>query len=186
MCNNGFIRQMKRFFSTSLALLLVMGSLGHAFAAAFCPGSLARECCAAKTSNQKHDSSSCHHDMTAQAKPMDDMSMDDMAMQATSVETPNLSPQPIVDARVPADMPANKLEQPDQFCAHCWSHSGGSNAPASFVTVQDESRKAVDSAPLPVSSFRSLTPARQNGSPREHAPPRTSVPRRILISVFLI
>lgn len=177
---------MKRLIPTGLALLLAVGSLGHVFAAAFCPRSPGHECCAAKTSNQKLDSSSCHHDMTAQALPMDDMSMDGMAMQNTSVETSNLSPQPVVDARVPANMPANVLEQPDQFCAHCWSHSGASNAPTSLVTVPDESRKAVDSAPLPVSSFRSLTPARQNGSPREHAPPGTCVPRRILISVFLI
>src|SRR3981081_3237403 len=108
---------MKRLIPTGLALLLVVGSLGHVFAAAFCPRSQGRECCAAKTSKQKHDSSSCHHDMSAPAMPMDGMSMDDMTTKDAAADVSKQSAQRTVDANVAANM----LEQPDQFCAHCLS-----------------------------------------------------------------
>lgn len=176
---------MKRFFPTSLALLLVIGSLGHVFAATFCPRSLGRECCFANTSNHTHDPSSSHQDMAAHCMPMDGMSMDDMAIDDTAaVEDSNPFTPPVVDEEVLA----GSFDRPVEACWHCMSHSGMSNTPASFVTVRDESRKAVDSAPLPVSSLLafSMTTVKQNGSPREHAPPGTSAPRHILISVFLI
>jgi hypothetical protein len=176
---------MKRFFPSSLALLLVMGSLGHVFAAALCPRSLGRECCFPKTSKHTDDSSSCHQDMAMHLMPMDGMPMDDMPMEDTAtVEVPNPFAPPVVDEEVLA----GRFEQPVESCAHCMLHSGLSNGPTSFVTVANESRNAVDSVPLPVSSF--LAPSRptlnQNGSPKEHAPPGTSAPRHILISVFLI
>lgn len=176
---------MKRFFPTSLASLLVIGSLGHVFAVAFCPRSLGRECCFANISNHTHGSSSSHQDMAAHGMPMDGMSMDDMAIDDTAaVEESNLLTPPAVDEEVLA----GSFDRPVEACWHCMSHSGILNAPASVVTVQDESRNTVDSVPLPVSSFlaSSLTAVKQNGSPREHSPPGTSAPRHILISVFLI
>ena len=176
---------MKRFFPTGLALLLVMGSLGHVFAAGLCPRSFGRECCSAKTSKHTHHSSSCHQDIAMDLMPMDGMATDDMAVEDTAaVEVSNLFAPPVVDEEVLA----SAFEQPVESCAHCMSHSGIPNTPASFVTVPDESRKAVDSLPLAVSSFLSpsLTKVKQYGSPREHAPPGTSAPRHILISVFLI
>src|ERR1700730_13261000 len=137
---------MKRFFPTSLALLLVMGSLGHVFAAAFCPRSLGRECCFANISNHPHGSSSSHQDMTAHCMPMDDMSMDDMAIDETAaVQESNPFTPPVVDEEVLA----GSFDRPVDACWHCMSHLGILNAPASVVTVQDESRKTVDSVPLP-------------------------------------
>jgi hypothetical protein len=176
---------MKRFFPTSLTLLLVMGSLGHVFAAAFCPRSLGGECCFATASKHTHDSSSSYQDMATHCMPMDGMPMDDLAMDDTSaVEVSKPFTLPVVDDEVLA----SRFDRPIEYCAHCMSHSGFPNAPASFVTIPDESRKAVDSVPLPVSSFLapSLTTVTQNGSPKQHAPPGTSAPRHILISVFLI
>jgi hypothetical protein len=176
---------MKRFFPTSLALLLVIGSLGHVVAATVCPRSLGRECCFARTSNHTHDSSSSRQDTSVHCMRMDGMSMDDMTRpDTTAVEVSNLFTPPLVDE----EASASTLEQPVGSCPHCMIHSGLSNAPASFVTSPDESRKTVDSVPLPVSSFLapSLPTVKQNGSPREHAPPGSSAPRHILINVFLI
>ena len=176
---------MKRFFPTSLALLLVMGSLGHVFAAALCPRSLGRECCFANASNPTHASLSSHQDMAEHCMPMDGMSMDDMATNDTAaVEVSTSFIPPVVDDEVLA----SSYERPLESCAHCMIHSGLSNGPASFVTGPDESRKSVDSVPLPVSSFLapSLSMVTPNRLPREHAPPGPAAPRHILISVFLI
>lgn len=119
-------------------------------------------------------------DMTMEGMPMDDMAREDTA----TVEVSNPFAAPVVDEEVLA----SAFEQSVESCAHCMSHSGIPNAPASFVTAPDESRKAVDSLPLAVSSFLSpsLTKVKQYGSPREHAPPGKSAPRHVLISVFLI
>lgn len=118
--------------------------------------------------------------MAANCMSMDGMPMDDTA----AVEESNPFTPPVVDEEVLA----GSFDRPVEACWHCMSHSGILNAPASVVTVQDESRKTVDSVPLPVSSFpaSSLTAVKQNGSPREHAPPDSSAPRYILISVFQI
>src|SRR5258707_1255024 len=61
MCNNEIhSTQMKRILLTSLASLLVMSSLGHVFAAAFCPRSMGGGCCLAKT-DRTHGSSIHKH-----------------------------------------------------------------------------------------------------------------------------
>lgn len=176
---------MKRFFPTTIALLLVMGSLGHVLAASLCPRSLGRECCFAKTSKPKHDSSCCHPNMPMHLMSMGSMTMDDMVMEDTAtVEVLNPFAPPVVDEEVLA----NAFEQPVESCAHCLAHSGVPNTPASFVATQDESGKAVDSVPSQVPSFLAptLNTISQHGSPREHAPPGTNAPRHVLISVFLI
>jgi uncharacterized protein involved in copper resistance len=71
---------MKRFLLIGLASLLIMSSLGHVFAAAFCPRALGRECCFANTSSHGHTSPSTHEDMAMHGMPMEGMTMDDMAM----------------------------------------------------------------------------------------------------------
>jgi hypothetical protein len=184
---------MKRFFPTSLTLLLVMGSLGHVFAAAFCPRSLGRECCFRNTSNHRHDSSSAHEDMVMDGLPMDHMTMpgmhdmstmDGMVMSETSTDDTSGPSSSGNYARTLDDA----LEQPVESCPHCMSHSGFPNAPVSSVKAHDESRKAVNTEPLPASSFLALpvTTVASNGLPREHAPPGPSAPRHILNNVLLI
>ena len=65
-----------------------MGSLGHVFAAAFCPRMLGHDCCLTKTSSHQHPSQSNQHmhgmamdAMANESMPMDgdmqDMVMDD-------------------------------------------------------------------------------------------------------------
>src|SRR5947207_12516999 len=78
---------MKRLFPSGLALLLVMGSLGHVFAAAFCPRVLGRACCLAKVAVHTHDaSSSAMHSMPMDGMSMDGMSMDGMSMDGMSMD----------------------------------------------------------------------------------------------------
>jgi hypothetical protein len=116
------------------------------------------------------------HDMST----MDGMATDEMVSD-------DLPPQPSSN-NVSAGTLDVALEQPVAPCPHCLSHSGLPNAPVSSVNVPDESRKAVDSVPLPISSLLAAAPitVASNGLPREHAPPGTSAPRHILNSVFLI
>jgi len=173
-----------RPFLIVLAFLLTISSVGHVFAAAFCPRMQGRECCLAKRLARTENSSCTHEDRTMKGMPMDhtvmhgthDMSkMDDM------------SPPPSTNS-VYAGTLDDALEQPLEPCPHCLSHSGFANAPVSSMNVPDESRKAVDSVPLP--TFRFLVPPvitlASGRLPREHAPPGMSAPRNILNSVFLI
>ena len=194
---------MKRLFPTSLALLLVMASLGHVLAAAFCPRALGRECCFAKTAHHTHSSSSGHenmavHDMNMEGMSMDSMNMGDMPMDATSMDRMGMNDMEIRAATVafsiafspPAftEQVANKLDHPVESCAHCLGHSGIVNAPVSFVSGSNESGKEIEYVLLPVAKFlnrAAIAPA-QIGLPGEHAPPGSRAPRHILISVFLI
>ena len=187
---------MKRLFPTSLALLLVMGSLGHVFAAAFCPRMLGRECCLTKTATGQHRAVS-HQQMQG-------MTMDNMADESMSMNGGDMQGMTMDDADVPSstlagdEIPvastsgelaqANKVELPVDACTHCMNHSGIQNAPVSSVSVPDQSNKGLGSVLLPVSRFLAqpaMTLA-QIGLPREHEPPGSSAPRYILISVFLI
>ena len=195
---------MKRLFPASLALLLVMASFGHVLAAAFCPRALGRECCFAKTANHTHSPSSSHvneaaADMHMGGMSMDGMNMDDMAMPDTSMDHMAVNDMVIdaatVDMFIPVSPPAfteeavtNKFDQPVGSCPHCLGHSGIVNAPVSSVSVPEQSGKETGSVLLPVSRFpiRPAIALAQIGLPREHAPPGSSAPRHILISVFLI
>jgi hypothetical protein len=200
---------MKRLFPTSLALLLVMASLGHVLAAAFCPHAFGHECCFAKTARHTHSSSPGHENMAVHHMHMDDMSMDsmnmncmnmgDMPMDATSMDRMGMNDMEIdaaiVDLSLPFSPPAftgqavaNRLGQPVESCVHCLGHSGIANAPVSSVSRSNESGKEIESVLLPVSKFldRPALAQAQIGLPREHAPPGTRAPRHILISVFLI
>lgn len=165
---------MRRPFLIALALLLGMSSLGHAFAAAFCPHMRGHECCLVKTASHQHVSG-CPHEAMA----MDGMVMDDVATVDISTQSsPNVSDNEVL---------ANEFEPLVEPCAHCLGHSGLFNAPISFVNVPHQSNKTVSVA-LPVPAFLvpcPMTPA-QSGLPRQHAPPGTSASRHLLISVFLI
>jgi hypothetical protein len=167
-------RNMKQPFLIALALLLGMSSLGHVSAAAICPHMRGHECCLVKTVRHQHDSGCTH-----EAMAMDGMVMDDMAtVDISTTSSPNVSNNEVL---------ANKFEQLVESCAHCLGHSGLFNAPVSFVSVADQSKKIVWVA-LPVPAFlvpSPMTPA-QSGLPRQHAPPGTSASRHILISVLLI
>jgi hypothetical protein len=177
-------------FLIALALLLGLSSLGHVFAAAFCPRMQSSECCLAKTVTHTHNSSCTREDKAMDGMPTDHMAahdmstMDGMAMGEMVTEMPSQS-SPNNAYAGPFD---DALEQPVELCPHCLNHSGLPNAPVSSVNVADESRKTVDSLPLPVSSLLAPVPitVASNGLPREHAPPGTSAPRHILNNVFLI
>jgi hypothetical protein len=186
---------MKRLFPINLALLLVISSLGHAFAAAFCPHAFGRECCFAKAHSHTHALPSSH-EITAtpmdemHGMHMDDMAMDGMVMPDSETDCSKMKGMSAISYLTVAEdnSLANKVERPMETCSHCLSRSGIFNAPISFVNVPDQSNKDFGSVPLPVSRF--LVPAAatlaQIGPPRDHAPPGRSAPRYILINVFLI
>jgi Cu/Ag efflux protein CusF len=189
----------KRLLLSSLALLLVFGSVGQVFAAAFCPRASGHECCFAQTASHAHSSSSNHENMTVHHMHMDGMSMDGMAMADTSMDHGAMSHMTmgaaIADMSKPICPPVpnrptvvNKLDQPLEACAHCVGHSGTANAPVSLVSVSGQSGKDFGFVLLPASRFLARPPVTiaQVELPGEHAPPATSVPKNILISVFLI
>ena len=178
----------------ALALLIGMSSLGHLFAAAFCPSAQGRACCPATSVRFRHDSSPTLEDMAMDEMPMNHMSMhgvhdmsamDGMMMDETG--TRDMS-APSSTSNVYSGILDDALGRPTEPCPHCLSHSGVANTPASSVKTPEESRKAVDSAPLPASRFMAppVITTWSKGFPREHAPPGTGAPRHILISVFLI
>lgn len=202
MCDNWLAsKQMKRLFPTSLAFLLVMGSLGHVFAAAFCPRMLGHDCCAPKTSSSQHPSQSPQH---MHGMAMDGNAMDGMANESMSMVGSDMEGMMMDDADIPPSsftiddktllstsdelVPANKLVLPNDGCTHCMSHSGIQNAPVSSLSAPDQSNKDIGSARLPVSRLLAPTAMRlaRIGLPKEHAPPGSRAPLHILISVFLI
>jgi hypothetical protein len=171
---------MKRIFVIGLTLLLLLSSLGHVFAAAFCRHPQGHECCLKKASNHLHESSSSNDDMSMDGMVLDDMAMNDSAPRHTEM--------PFFPAGADAEALTSRFHQPVESCSHCMNHSGVPNAPVSFVSVPDQSSKESGSILLPVLSFR-LTPAitiAQSGPARQHGPPGRTAPRNILICVLLI
>lgn len=185
--------QMKRFFPTSLALLLLMGSLGHVFAAAFCPRMLGHNCCL--TASRPQQSSGTHqhmHSMDGMATetvPMDGGDMHGMMMDEATVPATSLGINEETLVFISEEvLEANQLDLPVEACTHCMSHSGVPDAPVSSLSMPDQSNKNLASIPLPISKFLvtpSMTLARL-GLPMEHAPPDSGAARHILLSVFLI
>jgi hypothetical protein len=190
--------QMKRLLLTGLALLLMLSSLGHVLAAAFCPRALGLQCCFAKAANPLHNPSSSHVNNAVADMHMDGMRMDGMNMGDNSMDhnamDDMVSDAATADVPIPArlayseEVVANRFNQPVESCAHCLGHSGVVNAPVSSVSVSDQSAKDIGPVLLPVSRFLSppATALAQIGLPREHAPPGSGAPRHILIGVFLI
>jgi hypothetical protein len=135
---------------------------------------------------------------------MQGMAMDAMADESMSMNGSDMSAMAMDDADVTPSIvasdeisvastseevaQANKVDLPSDACTHCLSHSGLQNAPVSSVSVPDQPNKDFSSATLAVSRFlaRPAAPFARIGLPREHAPPGSSVPRHILINVFLI
>ena len=186
---------MKRFFPTSLALLLVMGSLGHVFAAAFCPRMLGHDCCLTKKSSQEPSQSHQHmHGMAMdgmidESMQIDSVDMQDMMMDDASVQPSSTGIDEVTLLSSSEELvPANRLELPMEVCTHCMTHSGAQNAPISSVSVPNQSNRNLGSIPLPISKFiaRPTTKLTQVGLPKEHAPPANGAPRHILLNVFLI
>ena len=175
-------------FLIALALLLGISSMGHVFAAAFCPHMQGHECCLAKTVRHTHNSPSTREDMV-DGMPMDHMTMHDMStmdgMTMDEMVTDDMS-APSSARNAYAGVLDDALGQPMEPCPHCMSHSGLPTAPVSSVNVPDQSGKAVDSVPLPASSFLQPSAIASNELTREHSPPGTSAPRNILNNVFLI
>ena len=188
-------KQMKRLFPTSLALLLVMGSLGHVFATAFCPRMPGHECCLTMMASGQADTQSHQHMhgmamsmMTGESMEMDGSDMSGMTMEDSGLSTSVLAGQMEHLSSSDGSVSANRIEDPVDGCTHCMSHSDLQNAPISTVSLSDQSNRDMDSALLPVPRFltRPAITFAQMGLPREHAPPGSSAPRHILISVFLI
>jgi hypothetical protein len=199
ICNNQFeSMQMKRLLLTGLALLLMLSSLGHVLAAAFCPRALGRQCCFAKAANPLHKPSSSYVNNAVADMHMDGMRMDGMNMGDTSMDHNAMdnmvSDATTSDVSIPSrlaygeEVVANRFNQPVESCAHCLGHSGVVNAPVSSVSVSDQSAKDIGPVLLPVSRFLNppATALAQIGLPREHAPPGSGAPRPVLIGVFLI
>jgi hypothetical protein len=186
---------MKRLFPTSLALLLVMGSLGHVFAAAFCPRMLGHDCCLTRTASFQHPSQSHQHmqGMAMDGMAGNSMQMDGIDMSGLTMEGPLVAPSSLdnqVNQLAGSNewLSPNRIEEPLDGCTHCMSHSGLQNAPISSVRLPDQSNRDLGSALLPVPGFltRPAVAFAQIGLPREHAPPGSSAPRHLLINVFLI
>lgn len=184
---------MKRFLLTSLALLLVMGSLGHVFAAAFCPRMLGHDCCVSKEATTKLSQSHQHMPgMVMDSMAGESMQMDESEMSGMFMENgvqPSFIDQPIHPLSSSAEFAsASRVEEPVDACTHCLSHSGMQNMPISSVGLSDQSGKEVGSLPLPGSRFfvrPSMTLA-VTGLSREHSPPGIRAPRHVLLNVFQI
>jgi hypothetical protein len=131
------------------------------------------------------------HGMSMDGMSMDEMSRGDASMNHMPMND-SLIDAPTVDISIAFSPPsfseavANKVVKPVDSCAHCLGHSGIVNSPFSFATVSDQSGKEIRSALLPVSRFQVRPETAPIGLPWEHAPPGSSAPRHILISVFLI
>src|SRR6266851_7860219 len=173
---------MKRLFPSSLALLLVLGSLGHVFAAALCPRMLGHNCCPTKASSHQHSSQSHQHpqDMALDAESNNGMSMSGSSMAGMTMDDADIPPPAslAVDdvtllSTSEALVPADKLDMPIEACTHCLSHSGIQNAPISSVSVPDQSNRDRGSGPLALARFfaRPALMVAQIGLPGEHAPP---------------
>jgi hypothetical protein len=186
---------MKRLFPTSLALLLAMGSLGHVFAAAFCPRMLGHNCCVTKAVSSGHSSQSHQHmqgmvmdGMDSGSMRMDGSDMLGMTMEDAATPPSSLDNEVKQFSSSEELLPANLVEEPVGACPHCLSHSGVQNAPISSASAPDESNKHFAPIQLPVSRFvvRPAMTLAQIGLPSEHGPPGNGPPRHILLNVFLI
>ena len=194
-------RLMKSFLISSLALLLAMSSLGHLFAAALCPRASGRECCLAKTSSHKHDSSSSRDNTPrhcTHGKSMA-MSMGHMLVANGSIDHRTTNGAEIAAAIFDGFIPAfrrasiqaaggNEFDQPVESCAYCLGRARIVIGLVSFAGVPDKSGRDRGYALSRVPNLhnRFAIALAQIGLPKEHAPPCMSAPLRIFISVFLI
>ena len=125
--------------------------------------------------------------MSDESMPRDSEDMQDMVTDDAEASSSSSLGQAAQLVGSEDFFPGNRLMVPIDVCTHCMSHSGVPNAPISSVSIADRSNK--DFGPvLSVSKFliQPLMTLAQIGLPGEHAPPGTSVPRHILINVFLI
>jgi len=186
----------KRFFPTSLALLLVVGSLGHVFAAAFCPHRPGHDCCPTTTAGAQLDTQTqqlmqgmAMHTVANESMPMDSGDMPGMTISDPRIANSSFAISKGTQLPTSAELFAvDKLELPMDDCAHCMSHSGIQNAPVSSASVPNLSNKDLCSVPSPVLRFpaRPAMTLTQIGLPGKHAPPKSMAAKHILLNVFLI
>ena len=200
---------MKRLLQASLPVLLILSSLGNVFAAAFCPRGLGRECCLARNSQRERPSFKAEA-LTEPGLPMADMATPDMAghcashsEMATTAEpetTVELTAgqsgatgfaasfvPPAPAARLGVAVSIEQFDQPSQSCAHCFSHSGPYSLPLTSVSAADQQGKEIGPVSLPVSKFPlAPTVLTHKDLPRDHAPPGSTLPRYLVVNVFLI
>lgn len=186
---------MKRFFPTSLALLLIIGSFGHAFAATLCAQMVGADCCAAMQSR--------HSPVTAHSQPVDlsfESNEEDVSTaecershrattETTIIPTAGLMVDNLSSGGSQAEIiDAAKVDMPPDGCSLCARHLDDKNAPALSSNLLNESKG--DKSPAITAAFRfvsrsGLTVA-QIDLPSENAPPINATRRHILINVFLI
>lgn len=151
---------MKRLFHVGVLVLFLTGGWGTVLAGASCPRAQGHACCVAKAA--PHDNAPTH----AHGR----VTMDGMA------DTSH------------CEAAEDSLKQSPESCAHCMSHSSapGTSAVIAYVPAHS-SRDLSASAPA---SLKTLSASASSFAPpvfsRQHAPPRTSTSRHILVSVFLI
>ncbi len=78
-----------------------MGSLGHVFAAAFCPRMLGHDCCLTKTASSEYSAQSHQH--------MHGMAMDSMANESMQMDGSNMEGMVMDDADLPASSIASTM-----------------------------------------------------------------------------
>ena len=151
---------MKRLFHVGVLVLFLTGGWGAASAAASCPRAQGHACCAAKYAARGDAPTREHAGMT-----MDGMA-DTSHCEAAAVS----------------------FGQSPGACAHCMSHSGIPGTAAVRAHAPAQSSRDL-SAPAP-SSLKALSAHSPSFAPpvfsRQHAPPRTSTSRHVLVGVFLI
>jgi hypothetical protein len=151
---------MKRLFHVGVLVLFLTGGWGTVLAGAPCPRAQGHACCAAKGAPHADAPERAHGHLT----------MNGMARMSH------------------CETAVNSLSQSPESCAHCMSHSGtpGTSAVPAYVPAP-ASRDL--SAPA-LASLKTLPETAPSFAPtvfsRQHAPPQTSTPRHLLISVFLI
>jgi hypothetical protein len=193
---------MKRLFATSLAFVLVMSTLGNAFASACCPGGRGRDCCLKKSFTHTHHSTAelpatqrlserrmmvhCSHSEPEQhTKAVTPMRMEGRE-GATAVPANHAAePAPRNESEPAAEA---KFDQPLQSCSHCFSHSGLSGFPIASAAAGEPGSKETSFAPIPVARilFDALGTFGNRNVLSDHAPPGSRLPRFLLIHVLLI
>jgi hypothetical protein len=156
---------MKRLFHICVILLLLTGGWGAVLTAAFCPRAQGHACCPAKSSVQEHE----HGTAAAHDGMMMADTGDSYAVSASEGD-------------------GRAVVEPSHSCPHCMGHSGVpvtevflANAPGqSARDMSTAAPEAQETFAPPASSFTPTVISRQ------HAPPKASSRRHVLISVFMI
>jgi len=160
---------MRRALTLNLALIVMLSSLGHRVAAAFCAREGQRDHCGRAAPVIVSEHAGCHAGMM-------NVELDGDAETAVGAEAPAIS-----------DSVADSIMPPFETCPHCIGHSGPVNASLRFAVVSDPSRKELDSTP-PLAArllVGHISTILQRGAPMQHAPPLAKASLH-LIGILLI